>query len=99
MDGEINGGDSVVGGRFPPAGELLVVDHRLWMQQVKMVVQESQSEGVAVVLRPGVVIHRKLVHVLELDANGGHHDEQGGGEAAYAVGEEVSFFLHGMVRF
>ena len=61
MDGEIDGGDGVVGGGLPPVGKLFVIDHRLGVEEVVAVVDEAEGKSIMVLLGPGVDVRRIFV--------------------------------------
>ena len=66
MDGEVDGGDGAFRGRFPPVGKLLVVNHRLGVEQVEAVVEKAESQCVMVLFSPSMDVLWVFIHVVAL---------------------------------
>ena len=67
MDWEVDGSNRAVVGFFPPARELLVVNHGLRMEEVETIIDETKGESVMILFGPGVDMRGVLVHVAFLD--------------------------------
>ena len=66
MDGEVYRGNRAVVGFFPPARELLVVNHGLRMEEVETIIDETKGESVMILFGPGVDMGGVFVHVASL---------------------------------